>query len=307
MKTYNILLIDDEKEVCESLIDFASQIGIAKFDADIIITDRQNWQDGAELLEKEYFHALILDARCMIDNEQVDDNFDFLTIALERLKEIEQKQDRHIPFVINTGYFGEKEVQMMQRLITERRGKIFSKTLPKDGMFQYLVAEIEISENTKIEKEYADVFEIFDKGYLEASLRNDLLTIIKKLNDKANVKNNFNPLRKFIEAIYGKIKAKDTNLIPDAVYYGRGGIGINLEWTWRYLSGMSVNVDRTSLPFQTTALFSEHISKNVKTVEELSSTISHLYPKDVTTYAYKSAVFALLEILLWFKKLMDKP
>ncbi len=173
MKTYNILLIDDEKEVCESLIDFASQIGIAKFDADIIITDRQNWQDGAELLEKEYFHALILDARCMIDSEQIDDNFDFLTIALERLKEIEQKQDRHIPFVINTGYFGEKEVQMMQRLIAERRGRIFSKTLPKDEMFQYLVEEIEISENTKIEKEYADVFEIFDKGYLDATFRLD--------------------------------------------------------------------------------------------------------------------------------------
>ena len=122
MKTYNILLIDDEKEVCESLIDFANQIGIAKFDADIIITDRQNWQDGAELLEKEYFHALILDAKCMIETDQADDNFDFLPVALERLKEIEQKQDRHIPFVINTGYFGEKEVQMMQRLITERRG-----------------------------------------------------------------------------------------------------------------------------------------------------------------------------------------
>lgn len=152
MKTYNILLIDDDKKVSEPLSAFASQFGFAKFDADIIVTDRQNWQDGAELLEKEYFHALILDARCIIDRDQVDDNFDFLTIALERLKEIEQKQDRHIPFVINTGYFGEKEVQMMQRLITERRGKIFSKTLPKDDMFQYLVTEIENAENTKIEK-----------------------------------------------------------------------------------------------------------------------------------------------------------
>ncbi len=45
-------------------------------------------------------------------------------------------------------------------------------------MLEYLLKEIENAENTKIEKHYADVFEVFDKGYLDASLRNDLLSIL---------------------------------------------------------------------------------------------------------------------------------
>lgn len=306
MKTYNILLIDDEKEVCESLIDFASQIGIAKFDADIIITDRQNWQEGAELLEKEYFHALILDARCMIDSEQIDDNFDFLTIALERLKEIEQKQDRHILFVINTGYFGEKEVQMMQRLITERRGKIFSKTLPKDEMFQYLVAEIENSENTKIEKEYANVFEVFDKGYLGSSFRIELFKILKTLNKDSKNQENLRAVRVIQDEIYNTLNRKNSSIVPN---------GLSAVERNRHLSG---NFDNRARQLTSTVYQTETISYLSSAIYKISSEFGNHPPRKPTTvavaywempsnYAVKSLVFALLEQLLWFKNLMEKP
>ncbi len=243
----------------------------------------------------------------MRTKEQETEDFQFLPEALDELEKIDKRKEIHTPFVVNTGYYDTEVLSFLSLKIDRQKGKLFDKSTQEEEMLEYLLKEIENAENTKIEKQFADIFDIFDKGYLDASLRNDLLPIIKKLNDNANVKNNFNPLRKFIEAIYEKIKNKDTNLIPDEIYYGRGRIGINLEWTWRYLSGMSVNIDRTTPPFQSPALFSEHISKNVKTVEELSSTISHHYSKDVTTYAYKSAVFALLEALLWFKALMEKP
>ena len=300
MKTYNILLIDDEKEVCESLIDFANQIGIAKFDADIIITDRQNWQDGAELLEKEYFHALILDARCMIETDQVDDNFDFLTIALERLKEIERKQDRHIPFVINTGYFGEKEVQMMQRLITERRGKIFSKTLPKDEMFQYLVTEIEDSENTKIEKDYPDIFEVFDKGYLGSSFRIELFKILKTLNKDSKNQENLRAVRVIQDEIYNALRRKNPAIVPNGSFTDKN----------KHLSGNSY---QNSTIYQTNT-----ISYLANAIYRISSDFGNHSPQKPTNvtieywempsnYAVKSLVFALLEQLLWFKNLMEKP
>ena len=222
-------MIDDEKGVFDSLDTFASQFGIAKFDTDIILTDRQNWQDGAELLEKEYFHALILDAKCMIETDQADDNFDFLPVALERLKEIEQKQDRHIPFVINTGYFGEKEVQMMQRLITERRGKIFSKNLPKNEMFQYLVTEIETSENTKIEKGYPDIFEVFDKGYLSNVFRIELFKILKTLNKDSKNQENLRAVRVIQDEIYNALKRKNPAIVPNGSFTDKN----------KYLSGNS--------------------------------------------------------------------
>ncbi len=306
MKTYNILLIDDEKEVCESLIDFASQFGIAKFDADIIITDRQSWQDGAELLEKEYFHALILDARCMIETDQVDDNFDFLTIALERLKEIEQKQDRHIPFVINTGYFGEKEVQMMQRLITERRGKIFSKTLPKDEMFKYLVTEIENSDNTKIEKDYSDIFEVFDKGYLGSSFRIELFKILKTLNKDSKNQENLRAVRVIQDEIYNTLNRKNSSIVPN---------GLSAVERNRHLSG---NFDNRARQHTNTVYQTETISYLSSAIYKISSEFGSHPPRKPTNvtveywempsnYAVKSLVFALLEQLLWFKNLMEKP
>jgi len=303
----HILLIDDNKDYCKSLKNRFWEIGEEK-SLHIEVTDFQNLEEGFAALEKESkYKAVILDAKCLRTKEQETEDFQFLPEALDELEKVNQRTGIYTPFVVNTGYYDTEVLSSLSLKIERQKGRLFDKSTQEEEMLQYLLEEIANAENTKIEKQYAEVFEIFDKGYLDASLRNDLLTIVKKLNDGGNVKNNFNPLRKFIEAIYERIKTKDTNLIPDEVYYGRGGIGINLEWTWRYLSGMSVNIDRTTPPFQSSALFSEHISKNVKTVEELSSTISHHYSKDVTTYAYKSAVFALLEVLLWFKAVMEKP
>jgi CheY-like chemotaxis protein len=303
----HILLIDDNKEYCKSLKSRFWNIG-AENGLDIQVTDFQNLEEGFAELEKESkYKAIILDAKCLRIKEQETEDFQFLPEALDELEKINQRKGTYIPFVVNTGYYDTEVLSSLSLKIERQKGKVFDKSTQEEELLQHLLKEIASAENTKIEKQYSEIFEIFNKGFLDASLRNDLLIAIKKLDDQANVKNNFNPLRKFIEAIYKEIKAKDTSLIPDAVFYGRGGTGINLEWVWRYLSGMTVNVDRTTPPLQSAPLFPEHIGKNVKTVEELSSTISHYYAENVTTYAYKSAVFALLETLLWFKKLMEKP
>ena len=249
----------------------------------------------------------------MIDSEQVDDNFDFLTIALERLKEIERKQDRHIPFVINTGYFGEKEVQMMQRLIAERRGKIFSKTLPKDEMFQYLIAEIEDSENTKIEKEYADVFEIFDidKGYLDATFRAHLLKLLKTSNsdDPTEIKKNLALLRSLQEQILQTLNKKDSQIIPDQAAKPT----VSFWKVHNHLSGNVRNVssDRDKKDFQpTTEVFQNDSIKNLsECIYKIASDDGSHHPYENTPlpnkYTVQSLAFAFLEQLVWFKKLMS--
>ena len=266
----------------------------------IQVKDFQNLEDGfAELESNGKYKAVILDAKALIKPDQETEDFDFLPLALHRLEKLNQKTGRiHTPFAVITGYYD--NFRSFDTLIKEQKGRLFDKSSQEEEMLQYLLNEIENAENTKIEKQFADVFEVFDKGYLDSEKREDLLEIVKKLDNPSQLKNNFNPLRKILEAIYEKLKNK--GLIPNEIYG-------NLEWTWRYLSGMSVNIGTRQNPnnLQVPAMFPPHISKNIKTVEELSSTISHNYSENVTIYAYKSAVFALLEVLLWFKNLMEKP
>ena len=61
---------------------------------------------------------------------------------------------------------GHKDTEVLSSLslkIQRHKGKIFDKSKQAKEMLQYLLAEINNAENTKIEKQYADVFEVFNK------------------------------------------------------------------------------------------------------------------------------------------------
>ncbi len=310
MQVIDILLIDDDKQFCQSLRSRFLSIG-EDSDLNIQVKGFQNLEEGFAELEKDSkYKAVILDAKALIKTDQETADLNFLPVALHRLEKLNQKTGRvHTPFAVITGYYD--NFLSFDTLIKEQKGKLFDKSSQEEEMLEYLLKEIENAENTKIEKQYADVFEVFDKGYLDSSYRTDLLNILKNLENPTQLKDKFNPLRKFLEPIYKAIKAKDTNLIPDTVFYNRNGRDVNLDWIQRYITGQRVTIppppNRNGIDYQQDAIISFHAGWGIKYLEELGSKISHDYADEVTIYTYKSAVFALLEILLWFKRLMEKP
>jgi hypothetical protein len=303
MQTIHILQIEDNAEHRKQFKTLAWRLG-TKQSLEVVVTSFDNLKEGYLELEKNMskYKALVLDAKCIIQKGE-NESFEFLPKALRELGEINRKTGQiHLPFAINTGYYGYETVKVFTREITEQGGKLFDKS-DEENMLAFLFGEIAKLENTKIEKQYADVFEVFDLGYLSISLKQDLLTCLKKLDNPTQIKNNFNPLRKILEAIYQAIKTKDATLIPDNVYFGRAN-SINLDWTWLYLSGRPVKLQNNTTITAPQALFPKHIGILIKSFEENTSTISHIYVPSVEIYAYKSTVFSLLEILLWFKELM---
>ena len=310
MQVIDILLIDDEKEYCQSLRSRFLSIG-EDSDLNIQVKGFQNLEDGFAELEKDNkYKAVILDAKALIKTDQETADLDFLPVALHRLEKLNQKTGRiHTPFAVITGYYD--NFLSFDTLIKEQKGKLFDKSSQEEEMLQYLLNEIENSENTKIEKQYADVFEVFNKGYLTSSYRTDLLEILRNLENTSRLKDKFNPLRKFLEPIYKAIKAKNTSLIPDIVFYNRNGKDVNLDWIHRYITGQKVTIppppNRNGIDYQRDSIIPFHTGWGIKYLEELGSKISHDYTDEVTIYAYKSAVFGLLEILLWFRNLMEKP
>jgi CheY-like chemotaxis protein len=300
MQSYNILLVDDEKDVCEVFIENAREISIDE-NFDLQITDCQNWQDGSELLQKQYFHAVILDAKCMIDREQKTENFGFLSIALERLREIERKQDRHIPFAVNTGQFGEREREMMSHLITERKGKIFDKKKPKEDLIKFLVSEIENESSTLIEKNYSDVFEIFKENLLDITFRNHLLKLLKVYtsDNPTDIKQSLSLLRSLQEQLFQTLNKKDKQIVPDTVISSFRAIH-------KHLSG---NKDRYQNYQPTTMVWQNNWIENLsECLYEITSDNGSHHPYKNTPlpnkYTVQSLTFAFLEQLLWFKSLM---
>jgi len=302
MQIIDILQIDDNKEHCERLKTLAWRLG-QKQGIDVRIKDFQTLEEGYSELEREIkYKALILDAKCVI-NKGENEDLEFLSEALRRLDEINRKTNRiYIPFAINTGFAVFPEVKSQERSIRERKGEVFDKS-DEDKMLAHLFAEIINAANTKIEKQYADVFEVFDKSYLESKFRKKLLGILKNLEDESQSDSILQDVRVIQDEIYNVLNRKNSNIVPNGSFTDKN----------KHLSGNERSYQPTTTVYQTPA-----ISFLANTIYRVASSFgSHApqKPANVTVeywempsnYAVKSLVFALLEQLLWFKKLMKKP
>ena len=306
MTTYNFLLIDDDETYCEGLKTSAHQIGIDEFNLNILVTSFHNWEDGADYLNDNFIHALILDAKCMIDREQQTEDFGFLPTVIANLVDFEKKQNRHIPFAVNTGYFGEKETEVMQRVVHERQSKIFDKTLPKNDLIAFLVEEIKRAPTTKIERDYHDVFEVFDRNYLDSTFKTHLLQIIRKSDsdNPTEIKNTLALVRSLQEGVFQEVSKIDKTIIPDIF------VKPNVSF-WKVQNHLSGNKSKYSAYKPSTEVFQNtRIEYLSECIYKIASDNGSHNPYDKTElpsrYTVKSLVFAFLEQLLWFKAIMEK-
>ncbi len=301
----HILLIDDNKDYCKSLKNRFWEIGDEK-GLDVQVTDFQNLEEGFAELEKESkYKAVILDAKCLRTKEQETEDFQFLPEALDELEKIDKRKEIHTPFVINTGYYDTEVLSSLSLKIERQKGKLFDKSTQEEEMLEHLLKEIENAENTKIEKQFVDVFEIFDKGYLDAIFRGHLYKLIKTSNsdDPTEIKKNLALLRSLQEQIFQTLNKKDPVIVPD--YAAKPNVSF-----WKVNKHLSGNKDKYNNYQPTTEVFQnswvEFLSEGIYKIA--SDNGSH-NPYDNTPlpnkYTIQSLTFAFLEQLLWFKKLMS--
>lgn len=279
----HILLIDDEKS--ESAFISAFKRSARRFAMKIEHYDRGKTGLKELRLNPYKYKGIILDARCIWDVNHHYPEDDFLVTAILELERLEKKLNLTFPLVVNTGFVDKFDKNRAR--VRERNGNIFAKNSSNsDEIFTFLENKIKNPELWT----YRDVFEIFDKGYLARNIQTDLLNILKKLNDPTDIKNNFNPIRKVLEEVYIKLNQTDTNFIPNR-FFGRGvDVGGISHYLKRYFSSKIHN----------------HQFSCVDAIKFLTNTISHRYSPNVSIYTYKTAVFALLETLLWFKEKMNE-
>lgn len=322
MQVIDILLIDDDKQFCRSLRNRFLLIG-EDIDVNFQVRDFQNLDEGFAELEKDSkYKAVILDAKALIKTDQETPDLDFLPVALHRLEKLNQKTGRiHTPFAVITGYYD--NFLSFDTLIREQKGKLFDKSTQEEEMLEYLLKEIENSNNTKIEKQYADVFQVFDNGYLENKFRTELLQILQSIEDSSQNQNILRAVRVIQDEVYIELNRK--NIVPSSIqkFNDKTKRNENFPPSFtdknKHLSGNEIwdksvkkNIAQDTI-YQTSA-----ISYLAGAIYKISSDFGNHPPQKPTNvaveywempsnYAVKSLVFALLEQLIWFKKLMEKP
>ncbi len=305
MQHIHILHIDDNQEHGMRLKTKAYRLG-KKDDKEVQTHFFTNLNAGYKALNEDVYKydAIILDAKCVI-NEGEQDNFDFLPEALQLLEETNKKTGRiHIPLAVNTGYMDTDSVGMMKRQVERYKGKIFDKS-EEEAMLNYLFKEIDKNPITKIEKEYSDIFEVFDEGHFSNSvtdIRAKLINIIKNLDDESKKESILQDSRVIQEEMYKVLETKIRTL--------RNQSFNKKNWILSGKRTKDNEFEPTSIVYQTPCL--DALASSLYNIG--SSFGSHVtneppnakYWEMPTKYAIKSVFYALLEQLVWFKELMRR-
>lgn len=240
---------------------------------------------------------VILDAQCIIDEEETAADFDFIPAALRQIEAIERKNGFVIPKCINTGFPENAKVKRYKDSI-----RIFEKSNQQNELIDYIKKSVEQFDIYQIKNAYKDVFEIFESGFLSNNMKNEFIEICREIKE-----DNFNQykatlrrMRPIVENALVKLSEMDENLIPKGLF--KKGIP-EISAIIRHLSGKpKFNNDTKELEYHAEQILPEHISYLLNSLYDITSKVAmHDYKKDITKYLVKSSLFALLEFLIWFK------
>jgi ActR/RegA family two-component response regulator len=279
-----ILIIDDNQPYVEALHRDAQRRNIALIHAGSL-------EEGRDLYERQdnwMLSGIILDVKCLKERrQQVPDN-SFITAAVRYFSE----KAAHIPMVVLTG-----EPDQYRNLSELYSGtlRVFSKGRDEDGMFAFLSGQAERLDYVRISRAHADVFAAVGR-YLGAEAEQELLACLRDRTnpEPAVIRNTLVCVRRLQERIYIAISRVEPQLLPPQLVAGE----INLVGCYKHLTEKGV-VER----YRIIDRFAEII---YKITSDNGSHIPYADPKyPPTPYTVQAVIFALLDLILWFRGVME--
>lgn len=296
-KPLNVLYIEDEKQDYERLQMEANHYRI-------LLTHETNLEDGIKTFKEKgekFFDGIILDALCLI---RKDDSNPKKAHVLKAWKEFHALAPnlRKVIFTGETAF-----AQDLHELLEETEVYIFNKGSGDDvrRMLTMFIDDSRHKEDKIIAFRFADVFEVFDKGYLDSSDRETLLECIKNMNsnEEARIKNTLSGIRRLQESIYRAINKVDSKMVPDEFLLDGRTDYRSIQW---HLRGRFNKDTRKSegeeyVPMGTNI---DQFADSIYTV--VSNYGSHKKFSEVTKYTLSTITFAILDLLLWFKGIVQE-
>lgn len=293
MKTkHKVLIVDDDKNYAQSLIDPAYK------NYDIELHHCEDWETAESRIIKnpDEFRVIIIDGKGKLKQEEKEENSRHLHVATSFLKSLREK-GIYIPYVINTGYFEELSKYFGNEIMIDKKDT--------DKLFAKIKELIESSEENKIREKYSDVFACFSPQYLPKEAEDNLLEVLLEIENNKWSASSLNTLRKIVESIYIKLHEYDDELIPyGCLRYENNKV--NLKYCELRLTGKEIRENGTILYPAIKAALPVHLCLIVGPITKVCNMASHPDLNKISKYYLQGITFALMEMILWFKKYVDE-
>lgn len=281
-KALNVLIIDDEPSFVAGLQRDANDPFRIRLD------HATNLEDGLLKLQErgeKYFAGVILDVICLKDRKQQIPDPSFISKAIEEFNRLAPS----LPKVILTGE--PTRAESLKPIFAGNTNVYHKSTEQIEEMLAYLVKQSENMPRIKFAKKYPDVFSIFDDGHLGPNEEQALLECLEKMNsfEPNDIARNLASLRRLHEVMFSVIKNK-----------------IDIDSSCSTRDVMRRFSDKKSVDYCTIVASFEWAIYTIA-----SDYGSHApdpnkpakYPP--TQYTVQALTFAMLDLLLWFKSIVE--
>jgi hypothetical protein len=297
----NVLWIDDEHEKLTGILGRARRNGIRLVPFKSLV--------GLEELEKSYamYDGILLDAKFFKSEDDEAGTED--TSNVHRAKERILKLPKQFDIFILTG--------QAEAFNDATFNKVFDKVYKKgsdqemDRLFSDLRESAQSQVDAQLRFEYKSVFDLCTPLYLGTHVGVEILALLK-VTDTTNMPGHFNAMRKIVEDLF--LAFNNHRLLPDEFVKPT----VSLNPSQRFLAGLKqgehtdarlskyTHNQETQLP-STISSGLKNLLHVVQAGAHRSEVDEHVRKMN-NLFLFKSMLFQLLDILVWFKMHIDsKP
>jgi hypothetical protein len=300
---YKVLWIDDQYKDPEMI-----QFAIEADNEGLLLEGYPSFEEGFEALERklEHFDIILLDGLFFEKKGQESGTEDEFGIGMAIAKINELKSKKVFPWFVLSGK--DKFTKGENSLLKANKAKCFDKTNPPDvvKLFQEMKSAASQQPDAHLKHKYADLIETCSDHLLGSDHFTRLFALIKhveNLEKLTNTEDMLNPIRKIIERMFTRMA--ENEIIPKGIISNKGWInGSSL-----FLANKHAEYEHLSEI--TPTLVSENFHRLLNIIQDASHSGGELrlkvdqYLKSAQSdYLYRSCVYLLFDLLLWFKDFM---
>lgn len=288
----NIILVDDDANFIATFTNEATARNLS--------VSPKNSLDGLKKLLPALAHkyaAVVLDIKCLINDDQPKENASFIGAALTYL----DSAIPGFPRLILTG--DDSEFESLRRYYPHE--KMYLKK-PDDQvrLLDQLEYYAQHAEPLRIKRENPVVFDIFDRGLLPTDKELTVVNIFKRYweVDPANFRGIVGDIREIHEEIYKSLNKRNKAVVPDAHINGNGSPRFSNNF-YNHLEGnlnRNNNYTPTTTPYQDSTLLSQTKFIHSACSEFLHGTSRVNY--QINHYTVKGLINCLMELIIWSKQ-----